>query len=136
MIVLDFEAKQLKEKNKKLKLVPFMQIDGKTIAYKFGHKDCPFLTNNKCSIYSDRPCLCRAFPFIRTGFLTDKEVMISKICPEVNRLKSKEPTVYGNSYLSCLEFEMIIDEMKKGRKFSEKELFEKRETLSDAKAIR
>ena len=37
--------------------------DFKVIAYQLTLPTCPNLTDNKCTIYSDRPTTCRQFPF-------------------------------------------------------------------------
>ncbi len=35
----------------------------KIIAYQLTEPDCPRLTENKCTIYAERPATCRQFPF-------------------------------------------------------------------------
>ncbi len=59
--------------------------------------DCIFWNKGECSIYSERPLQCRAFPFWKT-FLVSKESWenLEKSCPGVNRgkLYSKEYIEY------------------------------------------
>lgn len=47
-------------------------------------KPCPFLKNNKCSVYSNRPQLCRNYPYLDKGnFLTNIARVLSNayVCP-------------------------------------------------------
>ena len=37
---------------------------------------CPFLVNNKCSIYEYRPTVCRAFPILKNPCFGDKNFKV------------------------------------------------------------
>jgi len=50
---LDFKKKYMKK-----------DTDGDLV---FKQKPCPFLKNNKCSVYSSRPQLCRNYPYLDKG---------------------------------------------------------------------
>jgi len=61
------------------------KIDG-LYELKYNNKDCPFLRNNKCDVYSSRPWQCRTWPFWpenMNGDVWAQEVALS--CPGVGR---------------------------------------------------
>jgi Fe-S-cluster containining protein len=53
----------------------------------FDYETCPFLENNKCSIYDERPLVCQAFPFYTTVYSIlrgNKNIEIGPLdCPEL-----------------------------------------------------
>ena len=122
--LFDFEAKRIKDKAKELavkaSIVPSLIIGDNNskkelvALYKFNHKDCPFLANNKCLVYEIRPLMCRAFPIITSG-RKDGYVVRSEMCPEVKRLKNEKAgsvkdvvKVFGDCYLSCFLLENLM----------------------------
>ena len=47
-------------------------------------RDCPFIENNKCSIYEYRPEICRSFPHLNKDNINNRLLTIidnSSICP-------------------------------------------------------
>jgi uncharacterized protein len=67
---LDFKKKYLKK-----------DTDGDLV---FKQKPCPFLKNNKCSVYSSRPQLCRNYPYLDKGnFLATLNRVLANlfVCP-------------------------------------------------------
>ena len=47
-------------------------------------KPCPFLKNNRCSVYEDRPKLCRRYPYLdESGFVENLARMLRNlsVCP-------------------------------------------------------
>jgi Fe-S-cluster containining protein len=53
MSTLDFKKKYMKK-----------DLDGDMV---MKQKPCPFLKNNKCSVYASRPQLCRNYPYLDKG---------------------------------------------------------------------
>lgn len=52
--------------------------------YFFNHKKCPFLSDSKtCSIYKDRPLICRIYPIFYTGLIIKIPPVFSKACPNI-----------------------------------------------------
>lgn len=128
--LFDFEAKILKKRAKELNIsadiIPCTTIADKhsnkniAIFYMFDNTEiCPFLKENKCIVYEERPVMCRAFPIIVSGLET-REIVRSNACPAVKKLKKKDSKnikevidVYGDVYLYCYLFEYIIKKEKK-----------------------
>jgi len=93
---------------------------------------CPFLENNKCSIYKNRPLICQAFPFYKTiydAIKTDKKLKSLEIgplsCPKRIEMKELSGTtmmfgqwkktmyeVYGETFIgsSKSDFIKVFDE--------------------------
>ena len=83
------------------------------------HDVCPFLKDNKCSIYENRPLTCRAFPFINTGFFEAQRtgkanVNISDVCPNNKKpeftmettfkdMVNKFYEIYGDLYIEAIK---------------------------------
>lgn len=137
--LFDWEAERLEElakvNGRKLTLVPYKAVyDLKTktaiiLQYTFLEKDCPFHISNRCTIYQDRPFICRSFPVFNGGLAelnTNKLRIKVSGCPNdldrkdweefCERNKSKLQFVkaqverYGPSYLAKLESDrMLID---------------------------
>jgi len=74
--LLEWEKEELEKLAKKkgitLKIEPFdLGFDKKNslyffIYYTLNQEPCPFLENNKCSIYNNRPLVCRFFPLSKS----------------------------------------------------------------------
>ncbi len=47
-----------------------------------GNNYCPYLKNNKCTIYDKRPTVCKTYPLSPN---LDNEIYIDLQCPEVNK---------------------------------------------------
>lgn len=65
---------------------------------------CPFLVENKCSIYEFRPGGCRLFPNTAFGMLT-------KDCPALNRFK-KQRTALKKGRAGQESYHLIAEETK------------------------
>jgi Fe-S-cluster containining protein len=75
--LFDFEVERLKEiaarKNIKIEFKPRKYLleenSGIIFVYLYGlnHNVCPFLKEKKCSIYQERPIICRQFPILWTA---------------------------------------------------------------------
>lgn len=54
--------------------------------YGMFNEPCPFLKENKCLIYEERPYVCRMFPLIKTPFIETEEINYGWfcICPHFN----------------------------------------------------
>lgn len=71
-----------------------------------GHDYCPYIENNKCSIYEDRPSICRAFPLSPSIF--DK-VYISEECPSVySSMKESSETIISDGKIKNKSFDYSI----------------------------
>lgn len=91
----EWEAEKLKQvaegKNISLNLQPIdMALDKRSglaffIHYVLIQEPCPFLINNQCSIYEDRPLVCRSFPLLESH-LFDEGVANLNLgkCPNIN----------------------------------------------------
>lgn len=67
------------------------------INYQLNVSDCPLIDeHNKCSVYEKRPLVCRAFPFVQTGF--------SVKCPVLKKL-FKKPGLHIEFPIPDAEFE-------------------------------
>jgi Fe-S-cluster containining protein len=83
-------------------LVPLLQDDPLTVLDKTStalwegrnvqciKQPCPYLKDNKCSIYEDRPKVCRMFPV-----MVEKDVKINVCCPAGLALYLKLAVEYG-----------------------------------------
>jgi Fe-S-cluster containining protein len=93
-LTLTFEEKVRLEKLG-AKIIPKrVYVDGTVIDYTFDAKVCPFLKDNKCSVYLDRPHICKCFP--------------SKPSDDFYAVEMKP---YGK--VSNSEFEKIVADLKK-----------------------
>ncbi|RME54419.1 YkgJ family cysteine cluster protein [Candidatus Woesearchaeota archaeon] len=139
--MFEWEARKLfklaKENKINVKIVPYKLVyDKKTrtsliLQYTLAeHKDCPFLIDNKCSIYNDRPLICKFFP-ANLGSVSDLMKGVNNIkvsvCPNdftfeqwseflSEKVKTKELVEkleqrYGESYLALLERDLIMKEI-------------------------
>jgi len=94
----DLLLKLAKDKGLALSIKPlrgFMGKDGKICVFKWfiDHDECPFLLNNSCSIYENRPLVCRAFPHL-PPFACEpvpEHPVVSEYCPY-----TKKGEVYPN----------------------------------------
>jgi uncharacterized protein len=77
--VRDDELPRLKKKS-----VPIVAIDGLSFIRRKKDGSCPMLdrTNQKCSIYADRPLCCRLFPLDVLAAAGRLKWAISGLCPE------------------------------------------------------
>lgn len=80
-----------KEKDIKLEIKPtelvYDKRSKKAVCSQFGLYTipCPFLIGNKCSVYSDRPIVCKAFPIAKTPLLDGKVDLSNFVkCPNFN----------------------------------------------------
>lgn len=60
-MIYEHEAKRLAEvTGRKMRTLPYRPLDVVFLeGNKFNFEPCPFLVNNKCSVYDDRPLVCR-----------------------------------------------------------------------------
>ncbi|MCG3655771.1 YkgJ family cysteine cluster protein [Aliarcobacter butzleri] len=58
-----------------------------------GFDFCPHLKNFKCTIYENRPIVCKTYPLSPN---LDNQIYIDSSCPEIN--KGKEPLKFEESY--------------------------------------
>ena len=82
--VFHWEMKKLKaiamEKNISLTFIPenvyYDSISKEIFFINYGMKNmpCPFLEDNKCSIYENRPLICRSFPIGKNPLFDEKEI--------------------------------------------------------------
>lgn len=87
----EFE-KLAKEKGICLKISPTNVIYDKksktyvNISYFMENQPCPFLKENKCSIYQKRPIVCRSFPLARNPLIDNEPLGINCFmhCPNFN----------------------------------------------------
>ena len=134
--LFDWEAEKLlhlaKKNNLSLTIVPYQAVYDKKskraiiLQYTFLEKDCPFHSNNRCSMYLSRPLICRSFPSVNGGLanlLTDKLHIRVSGCPndldkkEWENLCRENPGKlkfiksqlerYGDSYLAKLELDRM-----------------------------
>ena len=95
----EWEARKLKEiakkKNLSLNIQPIDMIYDKKSSfalfaqYALVQEPCPFLIDNKCSIYENRPLVCRSFPLYETPLLKEGNIDLSFFikCPNFNTKK-------------------------------------------------
>lgn len=119
--------KLAKEKGKVLDINPvygiYDSISKKRLVIQYGlyenGKNCPFLENNKCLIYNERPLFCRAFPVaLESPFGRDDvpNLITYSACPNVSDIIKKRNkvsdiemykrffSVYEDIFLQALEF--------------------------------
>jgi len=105
-----------------------------TIQYGLFNEPCPFLKNKSCSIYENRPLICRQFPLLRTPFFQDDRKLNSPYflrCENFNnkaflaqlldtskdnKMKRSEwepkyKETYGKCYEFCLQTDFILKSM-------------------------
>lgn len=135
--ILEQEAKKLGiSLNIKPTVFLLDKKSGKAFAYKYGmfNMPCPFLINNKCSIYLKRPLICQKFPIFKTpefskvidenSFLDcvnfDSQKFLRKfVADDENVHKEKEDMneefrkVFGNCFQSALRSDMITNFIEK-----------------------
>lgn len=83
---------RLRLKNSKKEIISSKEYD----RFSFEGTACSFLDNNLCSIYSDRPGVCRNYPFLYSHIfdsgndksLLAKGIVLSKDCPAIEEIKS------------------------------------------------
>ena len=81
--------------------------------YTLPYPECPFLDNDQCSIYPDRPLACRAYPFLQKGW----RHIAGLIGPCPAYPKPSELDYYqcyqkfGDSFLSHLKAALIYNEI-------------------------
>ncbi len=109
------------ENNFKLDITPLIEVhDVKTktnlvLEYHLHLKEkepCPFLKNNQCSIYDDRPLVCKSFPI----FSLNPDCIMSSDCPKMKDLqifkkymcKRKMFEMFDENYFVALQKESII----------------------------
>ena len=90
--------KLAKEKGIEFSVMPlrgFMGKDKKICVFKWyiNHNSCPFLIDNSCSVYNNRPLVCRSFPYLPPFACqpVPQHPVISTFCPF-----TKENAVYHN----------------------------------------
>jgi len=92
--LFEWEVKRLieiaKEKNVNVELKPNIilfdekQKVGIAIGWNLEHDNCPFLSNLKCSIYTERPLACRLYPLKGIFEPEDGTAFVFK-CPRVDK---------------------------------------------------
>jgi Fe-S-cluster containining protein len=84
------------------------------------NEGCPFLENNKCSIYNDRPFYCRTFPIHSLSINKNNlDIIFDYLCPE-SKIKKRTNgkinlsekfkelyEIYGDIFLIALEMDFI-----------------------------
>jgi len=58
---------------------------------------CKYLKDFKCSIYEQRPSICRAYPLSPN---VDDNIYIDEVCPAVNDKQNSSQTIISNSQIS------------------------------------
>ncbi len=115
-----WEADKLVERAKELgidaEIKPFRVVfdlkENKSIviSYFLDHDNCPFLKDNECLCYEDRPLVCKQFP-IQTVSLEDKPVLAK--CPalkDVGVMRREEMKDYfGESYDAAVKNDSVIE---------------------------
>lgn len=94
------------------------------VMWNLDHNDCPFLSGNDCTIYSDRPTICRSFPVTGSGFIqassgkNDIKIASSTACRcwkeqigdlgkmTVSDMYKTFYGIFGESYLAALKYDM------------------------------
>ena len=132
LALFEFEVEHLKqlakEKNIVLKIAPlkgFLSSDGTPIIFNWmlDHDSCPFLENNRCLIYDDRPLVCQSFPLFTSAASAlegEKKIMIfpSNLCPSMKAtseitgqmtfddFRKKLCEVYGDIFPGSVKFDL------------------------------
>jgi Fe-S-cluster containining protein len=75
------------------------KIDG-FYELKYTDKDCPFLEDNKCTVYASRPWQCRTWPFWPENM--DSDVWMNEVVPSC-------PGVGRGRLFSAAEIEEILE---------------------------
>lgn len=81
------------------------------VTWDFDHDICPFLENNKCTIYENRPLICQSFPFYETigSFLRGEDRM------QISHLKCHKMINYkeelGEKHMQAIEWKKKMLEM-------------------------
>jgi Fe-S-cluster containining protein len=117
--VWEWEAEELKkiadEKNIALKFVPSeIWLDEKTgLTWNFQirilQESCPFLLNNQCSIYKNRPLVCRSFPL----GINEKKTFFGN-CPNLETEKTN-PDCFEKKFFGkeISDFSIQLNKIKK-----------------------
>jgi Fe-S-cluster containining protein len=125
----DFEAKRFKEyqKNIDAKIRPsrgFLDLKSSKfviVTYHMNSEACPFLKDNKCSIYNTRRAfICHLFPFNKSPFLDTDETIFGS-CPNISeitkKLNYKEKNIlikqlydsFGNTFLASIQHDFVTE---------------------------
>lgn len=76
--IFDWEAEEIKklsaETKKYASLRPLWIVishkkESVVVSWHLDHDTCPFLNDNKCMVYTNRPLVCRSFPVTDSGFI-------------------------------------------------------------------
>lgn len=104
-----------KELNIQLNIKPlrgFLGKDKKICVFKWfiDHENCPFLINNSCNIYENRPLVCRSFPYLPPFAYepTPEHPIMSDYCPHI-----KKNEIYHDlmiEYNKSIEMQKILME--------------------------
>jgi Fe-S-cluster containining protein len=102
------KIKKISEKNKiilKLKPVEIFkdEISEKYFCFMYGifNEPCVFLKDNKCSIYSKRPLICRQFPIFSIEKYSNEEIPEFMECINFKMKEGKIKEIYPESYRWC-----------------------------------
>jgi len=132
LALFEFEVERLKqlakEKNIVLKIAPLKGVlssSGTPVIFNWmlDHDSCPFLENNRCLIYEDRPLVCRSFPLytsVASALEGEKKIMIfpSNLCPSmkatseisgqmtIDEYSKKLGEVYGDIFSDSVKFDL------------------------------
>jgi Fe-S-cluster containining protein len=89
LLLTENDYKRLKHvSNNQIKLKP-VDVPGFHYEMMLETKRCPFLKETQCSIYKDRPIICRIYP-LSMAFSPNGELFINLLrCPEVSVLQGK-----------------------------------------------
>ena len=118
--LFEWEAKVLLDRNPSIDIKPKTGVyDAKSkqiivTSYVLNHKECPFLAEKKCSIHSEWPSLCKAYPLVSVGY----SQLVNGLKPKVLVLgcNNKEYEIsedirglyetFGDCFLAALQREM------------------------------
>lgn len=132
-------AKTLKI-NKRKFLKKYTHIDEKNLVYL--NSPCPFLEDNKCTVYHSRPEICREYPFVMgniSGFPCMRGMLFTRVfglerlvgddvCKKQQKLlDERDPGIHADSFISrrdeVLKISLTISQLELTPEISEQFTF-------------
>jgi len=104
------------------------------ILFSDGENFCPYIINHQCSIYDERPSICRVYPLSPN---LDNKVYLDDSCPAINNEFGTDIVINGkvtdNFNYSTLENyqDKFIDTHQHLEQFNDKKDFKKVVTIKD-----